>query len=96
MAMLPVCGVGFQNALGALAPPEVAVHLEWAGQIRVNTARCGRLRAAASGSDPAVAPDWLVIGLDIPILQTSLDPEHTPDVTALRPTGCPGGTRINY
>ena len=28
LAMLPLCGVGFQNALGALAPPEVAVHLE--------------------------------------------------------------------
>ena len=25
MAMLPLCAVGFQNALGALAPPEVAV-----------------------------------------------------------------------
>ena len=34
MAMLPLCGVGFQNALGALAPPEVAVHLEWQGGIR--------------------------------------------------------------
>ena len=29
MTMLPLCGLGFQNALGALAPPEVAVHLEW-------------------------------------------------------------------
>ncbi|MBV6638733.1 MAG: hypothetical protein KI788_22830, partial [Mameliella sp.] len=29
MVMLPLCGVGFQNALGALAPPEVAVHLAW-------------------------------------------------------------------
>ena len=41
MAMLPVAGIGFQNALGALAPPEVAVHLEWNGRIRVNGAKCG-------------------------------------------------------
>ena len=52
VAMLPTCGVGFQNALGALAPPEVAVHLEWDGGIRVNGARCGQLRAMASTNDP--------------------------------------------
>ena len=27
IVMLPTCGIGFQNALGALAPPAVAVHL---------------------------------------------------------------------
>ena len=53
MAMLPTCGVGFQNALGALAPPEVAVHLEWAGGLRINGASCGRMRVAAGGNDPA-------------------------------------------
>lgn len=88
MAMLPVCGVGFQNALGALAPPEVAVHLEWAGAIRVNGALCGRLRAAASATDPAAQPDWLVIGLEVPLLHTAPDPGHTPDVTALYDEGC--------
>ncbi|MCX8227816.1 MAG: hypothetical protein OTI35_17230, partial [Sulfitobacter sp.] len=35
-AMLPICGVGFQNALGALAPPEVGVHLGWDGGIDLN------------------------------------------------------------
>ena len=44
VAMLPLCGVGFQNALGALAPPEVAVQLEWNGQIRINAAKCGHLK----------------------------------------------------
>ena len=48
MAMLPLCGVGFQNALGVMAPPEVAVHLDWDGGIRVNGAACGRFRAMAS------------------------------------------------
>ena len=88
MAMLPLCGVGFQNALGALAPPEVAVHLEWAGAIRVNGALCGRLRAASSDTDQTQQPDWLVVGLEVPILQTASDPGETPDMTALYDEGC--------
>lgn len=88
MAMLPVCGVGFQNALGALAPPEVAVHLTWAGGIRVNGASCGFLRAAASTRDPAEVPDWLVVGLEVPLLQTEAEPGRRPDMTALYDEGC--------
>jgi hypothetical protein len=88
MAMLPVCGLGFQNALGALAPPEVAVHLDWAGGILVNGATCGRLRAAALAGDPLVVPDWLVIGLDLAIVQTAADPGANPQVTALYDEGC--------
>lgn len=88
MAMLPLCGVGFQNALGALAPPEVAVHLTWEGGIRVNGALCGQLQVAADTSDPALVPDWLVVGLDLVLLQTTEDPGETPDRTALYEEGC--------
>ena len=58
MAMLPACGVGFQNALGALAPPEVAVHLDWDGGLRINGASCGRLRVAAGGTIPRSPAGW--------------------------------------
>lgn len=88
MAMLPTCGIGFQNALGALAPPEVAVHLEWAGGIRINAATCGRLRAAAGTSDPTMRPGWLVIGLELPLMQIAERPGDTPDQTALYDEGC--------
>lgn len=89
VAMLPLCGVGFQNALGALAPPEVAVHLEWSGQIRVNGARCGHLQMAASDSaNPEEVPNWLVVGLEIPLWPQSEDTGHTPDETALYAEGC--------
>ena len=88
IAMLPLCGVGFQNALGALAPPEVAVHLDWAGGIRVNGAACGRLRAAASGDDPDSIPDWLVVGFTLPLVPPSQDGGLTPDETALFAEGC--------
>ncbi|MEL6452783.1 MAG: DUF4444 domain-containing protein [Pseudomonadota bacterium] len=88
MVMLPLCGVGFQNALGALAPPEVAVHLDWWGGIRVNGARCGALHARASGTDPAVVPDWLVVGFTLPLVPPSDDMGLTPDDTALFAEGC--------
>ncbi|WP_372572048.1 biotin/lipoate--protein ligase family protein [Ruegeria jejuensis] len=88
MTMLPLCGVGFQNALGALAPPEVAVHLDWWGGIRVNGARCGGFRAMASGTDPDAVPDWLVIGFSLPLIPASEETGQTPDDTALFAEGC--------
>ena len=87
MAMLPTCGVGFQNALGALAPPEVAVHLDWEGGLRINGARCGSLRMAASTDDPAAQPDWLVVALELPLWPQG-DGGETPDQTALYAEGC--------
>lgn len=87
MAMLPTCGVGFQNALGALAPPEVAVHLDWEGGLRINGARCGSLRIAASTYDPTAQPDWLVVALELPLWPQG-DGGETPDQTALYAEGC--------
>jgi len=90
MAMLPVCGIGYQNALGALAPPEVAVHLEWAGGLRLNGARCGAMRVAASGTDPEAVPDWLVVALDLPLWpdDDGAAPGAAPDRTTLYAEGC--------
>lgn len=88
LAILPICGVGFQNALGALAPPEVAVHLEWGGGIRVNGGMCGRLRIAAATDDPAVIPDWVVVGLNLMLWPETDEPGHIPDQTSLYAEGC--------
>lgn len=88
MAMLPLCGVGFQNALGALAPPEVAVYLGWEGGIRINGASCGKLRVTASRNDPTSEPDWLVVGLELPLWPETDAPGKTPDQTALYAEGC--------
>ncbi len=88
MAMLPLCGVGLQNALGALAPPEVSVHLEWSGAIRINGAHCGHLEVAASHSEPKAYPDWLVVGLTMPLWPESEDTGLSPDQTALYAEGC--------
>lgn len=88
VAMLPVCGVGFQNALGALAPPEVAVHLEWDGALRINGASCGRLKMDAAGRDPDAEPDWLIVGLELPLTMAGQNPGATPDATVLYEEGC--------
>ncbi len=88
MAMLPLCGVGYQNALGALAPPEVAVHLDWAGGITVNGAFCGHMQAAANTTDPREDPEWLVVGLEIPLTPEDDNPGLTPDRTSLFDEGC--------
>lgn len=88
MAMLPLCGVSLQNALGALAPPEVAMHLDWNGGIRINGATCGRFRAIAPTSEPQVVPDWLVIGFALPLIPPDDRPGDTPDRTWLCVEGC--------
>jgi len=89
MAMVFVAAVGFADALGALAPPEVGVHFLWPGGFRINGARCGHLRAAASTSDPRDEPDWLVIGLSIPFrFQGDQQPGEDPDQTVLFEEGC--------
>ena len=79
--------LGFADALGALAPPEVAVHFTWPGGIKVNGATCGGLRAAASTDDPGAEPAWLVLALDVP---HRLDgtPGADPTRTALAEEGC--------
>ena len=90
MAMLPACEVGFQNALGALAPPEVAVHIGWPDGIYINGASCGAFKAEASTTDPAAAPDWLVIGFHLPLMPEAEDPDAglAPDRTTLYAEGC--------
>ncbi|HEY9037474.1 MAG TPA: DUF4444 domain-containing protein [Roseovarius sp.] len=86
--MLPLCGVGLQNALGALAPPEVAVHLGWGGEVYLNGGRCGAMQIAAATADPDAIPDWLVVGLTLDLWPPSQDTGLMPDATALYAEGC--------
>lgn len=81
--------LGLNDAIGALAPPEVAFHLEWPGAFRVNGASCGGMRVQASTSVPDEEPDWLVIGLDVPVhVTTAQEPGAMPDRTSLHAEGC--------
>jgi biotin-(acetyl-CoA carboxylase) ligase len=87
-SMLPLCALGFQNALGAIGPPEVAVHLGWGGGLYLNGGHCGGLSIAASVPDPDAVPDWLVIGLSLELWPPSDETGLTPDTTALYAEGC--------
>ena len=89
MAAFPACAVGVQNALGALSPPETAVHLEWTGGIRLNGGHAGGLHVASATRDPKAVPDWLVVALDLTLrLPDEMEPGATPDWTALDQEGC--------
>ncbi len=89
MQAMIACGVGFQNAMGALAPPEVGVHLGWQGEIYVNGGRAGRFRVAASDTDPLKEPDWLVVGLELDLLpQGEGETGERPNDTCLVMEGC--------
>ena len=80
---------GLGDALGALAPPEVAVHYVWPGGFKVNGADCGAMRAAASTNNPAEEPDWLVVGVEIPYAPIAgTEPGRRPDQTSLIEEGC--------
>lgn len=89
MAMRITCGIGFQNALGALAPPEVGVHLKWDGGIMINGAKAGYLKTAASTTNPEEVPDWLVVGLEIQLSPKDKEnPGNSPNETSLIYEGC--------
>lgn len=80
--------LGFNDALGAVAPPEVALHLGWPNRVLINGADCGNLRAASNTDDPDEEPDWLVLALDIPVVDMTDTPGATPDQTSLHAEGC--------
>lgn len=89
MPMVLVAAIGFADSFGALAPSEVAAQFDWPGGFRINGARCGGLRAAASVANPGSEPDWLVIGIDVPFFaQTAAEPGTSPDQTTLWDEGC--------
>ncbi|MCL3881056.1 biotin/lipoate--protein ligase family protein [Marivita sp. GX14005] len=87
-AMLPLTGVAVQNTLGALGPPELAVHLGWTGAIFVNGAACGQLRAASDSCVPEDVPGWLVTGVEVVFARPGLDGGESPGETDLSAEGC--------
>ena len=86
MAMVFAAALGISDALGALGPPETAVHFLWPATILLNAAEAGRIRAAAaSGEDP----DWLVVGLELALAAPQgQEPGRDPSRTTLAEEGC--------
>jgi len=87
-AMLFAVAVGLGDAVGALAPPEVAILWDWPDGIAVNGAACGRFRMEASSRDLQTVPDWIAIGVTLQRNPMMGEPGHRPDVTSLMDEGC--------
>lgn len=86
--------LGLSDSLGALAPPEVAVHFRWPDRIKVNGGLCGRIKVAADTANPAQEPNWIVIGIELPLLPDhGHEPGDSPDQTTLVEEGCGEITR---
>lgn len=58
--MLPLSALALRDALGAIGPPEMPIHLTWNGRIMINGAETGRVSLLSSDTDATVVPDWLV------------------------------------
>ena len=80
--MLPLAAVAARDALGAIGPPEMPVHLTWDGRILVNGGEAGGVRALAPPG--AGVPGWLVVALDLRLVP---EPGAPPDRTALHAEG---------
>lgn len=94
--MLPLSMVAIGDCLGALTPPQVGLTFTWPGQIRVNGAYAGTMKAAAGGvRDPGAVPGWMVLGLWLRHRHEASDPEpgEVPDRTWLSEEGCEKLTR---
>ena len=66
--MLFAMMIGIGDAIGALAPPEVAVSYQMPGYILLNKGRAGVVRMAvdpAAGADSV--PDWMVVSAEVMI-----------------------------
>lgn len=58
--MLPLTTVALRDALGAIGPAELPVHLTWDGRLMVNGAEAGRVRLISPPTETEAIPDWLV------------------------------------
>ena len=77
------------DSLGALGPPELAVHFSWPFQFKVNAASCGELKYKASTKKADEVPDWLVVGITLPFIRPELiEPGSDPTTTWLYEEGC--------
>ena len=79
---------GLHDCLGALAPPETAVHHVWPDRMLVNGGKCGAIRAAAPTRQLDEPPNWLVVGMEVELAPIPGDPGRDPDRTSLAEEGC--------
>ena len=67
LPVLAVAMTAMSDALGTVIPPAIGVNFGWPGDIYIDGALAGRMRAAADLTR-AEAPRWIVLSFDITIL----------------------------
>ena len=78
------------DAIGALAPPVVAVGFGWPDRLFVNAALAGGLRlVTAPSADASAPPPWQVLGVTVAVRGADGDPAPglRPDTTTLHDEG---------
>ncbi|MFD1694697.1 biotin/lipoate--protein ligase family protein [Roseibium aestuarii] len=88
--MIFVAMVAAADALGAIAPPELAITWDWPLGLFANRGRVGKVRLAMSETlDGDGAPEWLVLGQSLALKPESVrsaedtDPGLRPEITSL-------------
>jgi len=77
------------DSLGALGPPELAIHFEWPFGFKVNGAKCGQLQLTASTTELDSVPDWIAIGIQLPFIRpVQMIAGENPNQTWLHEEGC--------
>lgn len=89
LQMLYLSMVALGDALGALAPPEVAITYGWPQTVRVNGADVGEVLIATGERGADDVPRWLVLGAGIALRGDTgdADPGHDPGRTTLYEEG---------
>lgn len=87
--MLVLAAVALADALGALLPPKVAIEHRWPRTLLLNSAVGARLSMRMAGATGDAPPDWLVLGVEVPLALTEGSDEigTTPDRTVLAEEG---------
>jgi len=79
--MLFAMMIAVGDAVGALAPPEVAVSYQIPGFVLLNRGRAGVVRMMASpAASTAVAPDWLVVSAELVIADSGITNDEAASV----------------
>ena len=88
--MLFLMMVAFGDALGALAPPEMAVTYKWPNDIQLNDASIGVCDLEVSTEETAGVPEWMIVSLDITIKPENImhDPGYEVWQTSMWEEGC--------
>lgn len=74
--MLPLGAVALRDAVGAIGPEALPVHLTWDGRVMLDGGEAGRVRALAPPGEGV--PDWLVIHAALRLLPAEAPAEgHT-------------------